>query len=109
MGILSNVGENTGVGAVKELHKTADDAIDKVTHEVVPALGDTVKGVEDYGINGLVGLLAQLRNTLNGATVPLHWELRVGGQVVATFDGTIGPVRLTVPDEMPSQVVEVQG
>lgn len=100
MALLSSAGEKAGLDAAKQIHQALDEA--------VPALGKQAQEVEQSAVFGLTGLIAQIRDIINGAECPVNLTLTVTAKF--ELSGKIGQLKLTVPEweagVKPSVVVE---
>lgn len=82
--MLGGIGKGAGLSATQELHKTVAEAI--------PAAQAAARDVEDHGIYGLAGIVADIANRLHGTECPVDLTITV------RITGKVGALKLTTPE-----------
>lgn len=105
---LDKLTKDAGLSAAQELHRTADDALQTVDHETIPAAEAAAKAIVGESVNGIYGILVDVLNRLNGAELPI--DITIAASATIRITGKIGALKLSMPqDSGDAQQVAVQG
>ena len=88
--MLSGIGKDAGATAAETLKDTVGQATAAIGQDI-PAAASAVKDIEDHGVYGLSGLIADITNRLNGAELPVDLTITV------RITGKVGALKLTIP------------